>query len=181
MVVLLVLAIALAFLAAKLAFQSNTVVMKTPGMPNDAVIEKSSMDKGSQMATLYAVTNNLCQINPANIDYLLEFLQNFLSPKVYTRISAEMREKAATLKAQRELGSYYCVLRGYDYDADIDRHFIKADLHTVNAAKDSSAPYVFEYATHIENYRLWVDDIKSYEGDKEHNAEWLKNERKNKR
>jgi conjugal transfer pilus assembly protein TraE len=44
----------------------------------------------------------------------------------------------------------------------------------VNAAKDSAEPYVYEYAIHIENYRLWVDDIKVYPGEKIHNSEWIK-------
>lgn len=176
--IILAISIALVFVAVKHAFQTEIVVMQTPGMPNNSIIEKSSMDKGAQMATLYAVTNNIAQANPANAEYIKLFLQAYLSPASYTRISKEIDDQMAKLQSQRELGSYYFVLRDYDYDPVLDKHFVKGDVHVVNAAKDTATPYVFEYSTHIENYRLVVDDVKSYEGDKEHNSEWLKNAKK---
>ncbi len=176
--IILAIAIATAFVAIKLAFQTEIVVLQTPGMPNNSVIEKSSMDKGAQMATLYAVTNNIAQVNPANYEYTKTFLQAYLSPASYTRISKEIDDQVAKLQSQSELGSYYFVLRDYDYDPTLDKHFVKGDVHVVNAAKDTATPYVFEYSTHIENYRLVVDDVKTYEGDKEHNSEWLKNAKK---
>jgi conjugal transfer pilus assembly protein TraE len=52
------------------------------------------------------------------------------------------------------------------------------ELHTVNAAKDSSQLYVFEYTTHVQNYRLWIDEVLTYEGDKAHNSEYLKGQKK---
>jgi len=177
-ITVLVICIACVFIAVKLAFQTEIIVMQTPGMPNNSVISKSSMDKGAQMATLYAVTNNIAQINPSNADYLKTFIQVYLAPAAYTRVSQEIDNKVAKLLAQRELGSYYFVFRGYDYDAALDRHFIKGEVHVVNAAKDSATPYIFEYTIHIENYRLVVDDVKTYDGDREHNSEWLKNVKK---
>lgn len=166
------------FLSIKLAFQSEIVINQTPGMPNNSVIEKSSMDKSAQMATLYAVTNNIAQVNPSNAEYIKTFLQIYLAPKAYTRISKEIDDQVTRLTNQRELGSYYFVLRGYDYDLALDTHFIKGEVHVVNAAKDTATNYVFEYKTHIENYRLVVDDVKSYEGDMIHNSEWLRNNKK---
>jgi len=166
------------FIAIKLAFQSEIVINQTPGMPNNSVIEKSSMDKSAQMATLYAVTNNIAQVNPSNSEYIKTFLQVYLAPKSYTRISKEIDDQVTRLTNQRELGSYYFVLRGYDYDPALDTHFVKGEVHVVNAAKDTATNYVFEYKTHVENYRLLVDDVKSYEGDMIHNSEWLRNNKK---
>jgi hypothetical protein len=176
--IILAVAIALVLIAVKLAFQTEIVVMQTPGMPNNSIIEKSSMDKAAQMATLYAVTNNIAQANPSNAAYIKTFLQVYLAPAAYTRISKEIDNQVAKLESQRELGSYYFVLRAYDYDPVLDKHFVKGDVHVVNAAKDTATPYVFEYTTHVENYRLVVDDVKTYEGDIEHNSEWLKNNTK---
>ena len=176
--IILAVSISLVFVSVKHAFQTEIVVMQTPGMPNNSVIEKSSMDKAAQMATLYAVTNNIAQVNPTNAEYIKTFLQVYLAPAAYTRITKEVDNQVAKLQAQRELGSYYFVLRGYDYDAALDKHFVKGEVHVVNAAKDSATPYVFEYTAHVENYRLVVDDVKTYEGDREHNSEWLKNAKK---
>jgi conjugal transfer pilus assembly protein TraE len=173
--IILAVSVALVFVAVKHAFQTEIVVMQTPGMPNNVVIEKSSMDKAAQMATLYAVTNNIAQVNPSNAEYIKTFLQVYLAPAAYTRITKEINDQVAKLELQRELGSYYFVLRGYDYDAALDKHFVKGDVHVVNAARDTATPYIFEYTTHVENYRLVVDDVKTYEGDREHNSEWLKN------
>lgn len=172
------LAIGFAALSVRYVFQSEIVVVHTPGLPNNSVIERSNFDKGAQMATLVAVTNNLAQVNPGNAEYQKVFLQSFLSPTAYTKISAEIDAQAAKLLAQRELGSYYWAFKSYFYDPQIDKHFVLGDLHTVNAAKDTAEQYVFEYKVHVENYRMWIDDVKTYAGDKPHNAEWVKASKK---
>lgn len=168
------LSISLAAISVRYLFQSEIVIVDTPGLPHHSIIERSNFDKGAQMATLVAVTNNLAQVNPGNAEYQKLFLQSFLSPTAYSKISAEIDTQAAKLLAQRELGSYYYAFKSYFYDPQLDKHFVLGDLHTVNAAKDSSEPYVFEYKVHVENYRMWIDDVKTYAGDKPHNADWLK-------
>lgn len=165
-------------LGLKLLFQSEIIVIQTPGMPNNSVIEKSHFDKGAQMATLIAVTNAVSHINPANAEYQKVFLRTFLSPKAYTRIAKEIDLKIEKAKAERELGSYYFVFNRYEYDQQLNRHFVMGELHTVNAARDTYEPYVYEYAAHIENYRLWVDEIISYPGDRAHNTAWLEANKK---
>lgn len=165
-------------LAFALFRQDKIIINQTPGMPNDSVIRKSSMDKGAQRAVLVAVTSNIAQINPANAGYQKAFLQSFLSPASYTKISREIDVRVKQLVEQRELGSYYFVLKRTEYDPELDAHFVMGDVHTVNAAKDTALPYVFEYKMHIENYRAVIDDIKTYEGDRAHNSAWLKEQKK---
>lgn len=162
----------------KLFFQSEIIVIQTPGMPNNSVIEKSYFDKGAQMATLLAVTNAVSNINPANAEYQKLFLRAFLSPKSYTRIAAEIDYKVEKAKAERELGSYYFIFRRYEYDQKLNRHFVMGELHTVNAARDTAQPYVYEYSAYIDNYRLWVDELLSYPGDVPHNSMWLEGHKK---
>ena len=165
-------------LSLKLAFQTEIVIVRTPGMPNDAMLEKTVMDKGSQKATLSTLTSAIAQTNPANAEFNKEFIQAYLSPTAYTKVSQAIDVQVARLVAQHELGSYYFVQRGYEYDPSINKHFVYGDVHTVNAARDSAELYVFEYAAHVENYRLLVDDVVSYVGDKPHDGEWLKNYKK---
>lgn len=167
------LAAALLIALSCLLTQSKTVLMLIPGMPSGTEIQKSMMDVGGQRALLVAVTSNLAQINPANVEYQKNFLQAFLSPQQYTRLSAEIDAKARLLADQRELGSYYFVFRRHEYDPKLDRHFVIGDVHTVNAAKDTAEPWVFEYQMHVENYRPVVDDVVSYRGDKAHDSGWL--------
>ena len=95
---------------------------------------------------------------------------------MYTRIVRDIDASVAQLEQQHELGSYYMVLRnpGYLYDPVLDRHFVICDVHTVNAAKDTAEPYVYEYKTHVENYRLVIDSVSAYPGDKPHTSSWLK-------
>ena len=169
-IVLLAVGLLLALL--KLAFQSEIVVMQTPGMPDNAVIEKTALDKGTQKATLTALTAAIAQINPANATYQKEFVQAFLSPTAFTKVSREIDAQVARLTSQRELGSYYFVLHAYEYDPSLDRHFVTGEVHTVNAAHDTAEAYVFEYAVHVENYRMVVDDVTTYPGDKAHDSEW---------
>ena len=169
-----ILGLAILFLAIKLAFQSEIIIQQTPGMPNGSVIEKSTMDKGSQRAILSAVTSAIAQINPSNAEYQKQCIQAFLAPAAFTKISKVIDDRVATLASQRELGSYYFVLRLYEFDPILDRHFVVGDVHTVNAAHDTPEAFTFEYQVHFENYRLVVDDETTYAGDRPHNSEWVK-------
>ena len=166
------LSIALLLALLKVFFQSEIVIQETPGMPSNSVIERTSMDKGSQRAILSAVTSNLAQINPANAEYQKAFLQVFLAPEAFTKVSLEINAKVAKQASERELGSYYFIMHRYEYDPLLNRHFVIGDVHTVNAAKDSAQPYVFEYTMHVENYRMVIDEVTTYPGDRAHNSEW---------
>ena len=170
----LILTVGIVALAIKLVTQTEIIINQTPGMPNHAVIEKGAMDKGAQKATLSAVTAAITQVNPANYEYMKAFVQSFLSPTAYTKVTQEIDARVQMLIRQHELGSYYFVMRGYQYDPVLDHHFVYGDVHTVNAARDSAEPYVFEYLVHVENYRLVVDEVVSYPGERPHDSEWLK-------
>jgi hypothetical protein len=172
------LVVVLVLLSLKLAFQSEVVVEQTPGMPNNSVIEKTGMDKSSQKATLIALTSAIAQVNPSNAPYQKEFIQCFLSAAAYTRVSKNIDDEVAKLVDQHELGSHYFVFIAYEYDPVMDKHFVIGDVHTVNAAKDTSQRYVYEYPVHFENYRLWADDVLAYEGEKPHDTEWAKANKK---
>lgn len=158
--------------------QEKTIIQQVPGSTTSAELRPQWMDRGSERAILLAVTSNLAQVNPTNAHYQKIFLQAFLAPQVYTAISAQIDAKAKRLAEQRELGSYYFVFRHHKYDPKINRHFVMGNVHTVNAAIDTPEPYVFEYATHVESYRLVVDDVVSYKGDKPHDAAWREAQKK---
>jgi hypothetical protein len=170
--------IAVVGLTYKLIAQSEIVIVQTPGMPANSIIERESFDKGAQMATLNAITTNLGQINPSNAEYQKKFLQLYFSPNAYTRLSSEIDLRVEKMRVERELGSSYFVFKRYEYDGELNKHFVIGEQHTVNAAKDTAEDYVFEYSVHIENYRLWVDEVKTYKGDKARNSEWMKANKK---
>lgn len=157
-----------------LAMRDQIVHLQTPGMPDGAEIMKSAMNKKAEFGTLSAVTANLVAINPSNAGYQKEFLKAYFAANVYTELSKEIDSTVRRLEDQRELGSYYWVQSAVTYDAAINKFFVVGDVHTVNAAKDTSVPYVYEYQMHVENYRPVIDSITSYQGDKPHNSEWLK-------
>ena len=177
-IAVLVLAAGITALSMKLLFQSEVVIEKTAGMPSGSVIQKSAWDKKAELATLLDVTGAIANINPSNAEYQKQLLAVFLSPQEYTRISSQIDQLAKKLSEQRELGSYYFIWKAYDYDQAIDRFFIRGDVHTVNAAKDTAEAWVFEYQTHVENYRLVVDKVSSYRGEHAHDSAWLKEQKK---
>lgn len=171
-------AIAALLIAAKSFFQSDVVINQVPGMPDGAKIERNGMDAGAMQAYAYAVTNALASINPSNGDSVKKFVQPFLSPACFTKVSQAIDNKVALLSSQHELGSYYFVLRGFEADSKLGRVFVKGELHTVNAAKDTSEPYVFEYPVHFANYQMIFDDVTSYSGDRVHNSTWIQAQQK---
>ena len=165
-------------LAVKMLFQTEIVIERTAGMPSGSVIEKGAWDKKAELATLLDVTNAIANINPGNSEYQKQLLTVFLSAKEYTRLSKVIDALVKKLVDQRELGSYYFIWRKMDYDQALDRFFICGDVHTVNAAKDTAEPWVFEYQAHVENYRLSVDDVTGYPGERPHDSAWLKEQSK---
>ena len=175
---LLGLVVALLLVTLKLFFQSEIVIERSAGMPSGSVIQKSAWDKHAELATLLDVTNAIANINPGNAEYQKQLLQVFVAPASFTKISAEIDDRAKKLADQRELGSYYFIWKAFDYDEALDRFFVRGDVHTVNAAKDTAEPWVFEYEAHVENYRLVVDKISSYHGDRAHYSAWLKEQNK---
>ncbi len=165
---------ALLLVAGKLFFQSEIVLINTPGLPNQAVIQKESFDKASQAATLMAVTTNLASITPANAEYQKRFLQMYFAPEAYTKINQEIDFLVEKMKIERESGSRYFISKRYEYDPALDKHFVVGELHVVNAAKDTYEDHVFEFQIKVENYRVWITDAKSYKGAVARNSEWLK-------
>lgn len=167
--------VALLLLALKVAFMSEIIVNQVPGMPDGAKIWKNGMDEGAEQANAYAVTTALASVNPSNADSVKKLVQPFLSPEAYTYVSKAIDDKAGQLQQQHELGSYYFVLAAHPYyhDDKLGRVFVSGELHTVNAAKDTAEPWVFEYPVHFANYRMWFDGVSSYVGDKIHNSDWI--------
>jgi TraE protein len=154
--------------------REQIVILRTPGVVGDEVFARTTVDRASQIATLKAVTNNLAQCNPSSKAFCKDFLQSYLSPAAYTKVSAEIDANIKRLELQRELGSYYFVFTSYQYDTALNKHFVLGEVHTVNAAIDRAEPWVFEYQVHYENYRLAIDDVKSYKGTQPQNSAWLK-------
>ena len=175
---LLALSVAVLLLVVKVFTQSSIVVLQTPGMPNDSVIEKTAMDKRAQIAVLQAVTSAMVSVNPANAQYQKQFVQAFLAPAAYTKISKEIDARVAKQITERELGSTYFVLNRYEYDEKLNKHFVLGDFHSVNAAKDTAQQFVWEYDAHIENYRFVIDNVAFYPGDRPHNTGWIEASKK---
>lgn len=167
-------AVAMMVLSFKVLFTTEILVNQVPGMPDGAKIEKNGMDVGAKRAIVFAVTTVLAGLNPSNSESVKHFVQPWLAPSAYTKVSQAIDAKVAQLSSQRELGSYYFVTRAFDMDEKLGRLFVKGDLHTVNAAKDTAEPWIFEYSVSFSNYQMVINDVTSYAGDRVHNSEWIK-------
>ena len=167
-------------LALRVTFMSDIIVNQVPGMPDGGKIWKNGMDEGVEKAQAFALTSALAQLNPSNAESTKKVVQAFLSPEAYTVVSKAIDDKAQQLAQQHELGSYYFVpaARGFFQDDKLGRVFVTGDLHTVNAARDTSEPWVFEYPVHFSNYRMWFDGVTAYLGDKIHNSDWIEAQKK---
>ena len=174
-----VLAICLLMAIFGLVTQKKILQTQVPGMPDGATISSDTADRAAQFVVVQAVTSAIASINPSNAEAQKRFIKAFLAPDSYTNISVEIDKRVKQMEAERELGSYYWVLtKGASYDPILNRFFVVGEVHTVNAAKDTGKPYVFEYSLNYENYRPVIHDVISYEGDKPHNSEWQKSNTK---
>jgi hypothetical protein len=174
------LAVGMLLLAAKVAFMSEIILNQIPGMPTGSKIWKNGMDMGAIQAEAFAVASALASVNPSNPESVKAFVQPFLSPDAYTVVSKAIDDKAGQLGLQHELGSYYLVLgpHGFQYDDKLGRIFISGDIHTVNAAKDTAEPWVFEFEVRFADYRMFIDGVTAYQGDHIHNSDWIKAQEK---
>jgi len=171
--------VVIALLAFGLVTQKKIIIMQVPGMPDGASISKDTADRTAQIAVVELVTAAIASINPSNAPYQKRFIKAFLAPDTYTTIAAEIDRRVKQMEEERELGSYYWVMtKETTYDPQLNRFFVVGEDHTVNAARDTGVPYVFEYSMTYENYRPVIHDTISYPGDKAHNSEWLKSNTK---
>ena len=164
-----------------LFLKEEKVVLNTPGLPHRSVIEKTSLDKASQAATLKELTSALATINPANYQYQMKFVESFFSAENFTTLNEETRLAVEKMARDKEFGSRYFVFTDYQYDPGTNKHFVLGDVHFVNAAKDTAVPHVYEYGLTVENYRPVVVSIDRYEGDRPRNKAWLDNQIQNQR
>jgi len=163
----------------KVVFLSNPIItLKTPGLPADAVIEKTAFDKKTQMATLLALTQVINSINPNNANYAKSYIEVYFDADTYTKLSASIDAQVSKMASEHELGSRYFVFKRYLYDPDKDRHFVIGELHIVNAAKDTGEPYVYEYELRVENYMPRVVSYTFYKGENPLTAAVLKEKAK---
>ncbi len=167
-------------LIAVVAWFTRTVIIQyeIPGLPAGSTIGKNNASLGAKYAVCMAVTANLASVNPSNVEDIKAFIQPFLSPDVFTKISLQIDDQAARLRAQRELGSYNFTFKEARYDPKLDKLFIRGDIHTINAAKDTAQPWVFEYRVHIADYLIKIDDIKNYEGEIMHDTAYYESLKK---
>lgn len=175
MMLCLLLGVALLVAVFGLVTQKKIILTQVPGMPDGATVSADTADRAAQFAVVAAVTSAIASINPSNAEMQKRFIKAFLDPDSYTKIAAEIDLRVKQMEAEHELGSYYWVTtKGLSYDPALNRLFAVGEVHTVNAAKDTGTPYVFEYSMTYENYRPVIHDTISYPGDKPHNSDWLK-------
>jgi len=177
---------ALLFLSISLAImhftENKIVIVQVPnggGSVVESKYQKYSIDRGSQKAIILAKINAISQINTVNFTFQKEFVQNFLAPEVFTNISNQIDINIRKMTDQRELGSFYFDFKEYQYDPNLDRHFIKGEIHTVNSVKNTSQPWVYEVSMKVENYRPLITSLTSYQGNDFHNSTWIESHSRN--
>ncbi len=157
--------------------QSKIIVEQVPGL-NNVEIGQNFMDLAGQQAIIMAFTKSLAEINPANAEYQKRYIKAFLAPELYTQAALEIDALVAKQATDRALGSYYFTVKNYDYDPQLRKHFVVGAVHTVNAAKDTSEPWVFTYTMRIEDYRPVITSIERERGETIKNTAWIQNQEK---
>ncbi len=155
----------MAGLVAFMHFYGVIVIQRTPGVPTDAQIERSSMDMKAQKLVLSAISNAIGSINPSNAEYVKAMAQSYFAPEAYTRLTGEINTLVQKMIAEREAGSHYFVLISSDYNPQENKHYLFGEYHTVNMAKDTSQNYVFVYQMRVEQFRPVILDYKFYPSD----------------
>ena len=161
-----------------LIFQNKIVVVQIPGGGTEVetTYEKNTIDKGSQKAIILAAVSAISQINTANYAYQKLFIQSFLSPEVFTAITSQIDAHVKKMIDQRELGSFYFEFKEYAFDPILNKHFVRGDVHTVNAVKNTSEPWIYELTLRVENYRPMITSLDTYSGLEFHNSIWIDKE-----
>ncbi len=171
-----ILLITLFLLVIYLFLQNKIVVVQVPGGGGsvvESVYEKTAIDRSSQKAIIMATVSAISQINSANYEYEKTFIQNFLSPEIFTVISGQIDSQVKKLIDQHELGSYYFDFKEYAYDPLLNKHFVRGDVHTVNAVKNTSQSWIYEVSMRVENYRPLIIALDTYSGNEFHNTMWI--------
>lgn len=162
---LVVSALVLAGLVVFMHFHGVIVIMRTPGLPNEAVLERSTMDMKAQKLVLSAISSAIGSINPHNAEYVKALAQSYFAPESYTRLTGEINALVQKMVVEREAGSHYFVQLSSNFNPQENTHYIYGEYHTVNLAKDTAQNYVFAYQLRVEQFRPVITDYKFYPSD----------------
>jgi conjugal transfer pilus assembly protein TraE len=148
-------------------------IPSSTGSSGEVMYEKNAINRSSQRAIILATVSAISQINPSNYEFEKVFVQNFLAPEVYSSLSIQIDQQAKKMRDQHELGSYYFDFKEYLYDPLLDKHFVKGEIHTVNAIKNSTQMWIYELSLRVDNYKPIITSLSSYPGSDFHNSNWL--------
>ena len=164
-----------------LFLQHKIVLIQIPGSGGDqgqVTYTNGVVELTSQKAIVLATVNAISQINSANYQYEKIFIQSFLSPEIFTSVSSQIDAQVKKMLDQHELGSFYFEFKDYFYDPVLNLHFVKGDIHTVNAIKNTSQSWIYELSMHVDNYRPLITSMSTYPGIEFHNSSWIEKQSK---
>jgi hypothetical protein len=172
-------------LVIKVISADEKIILRTPGM-EDTVFSKNSLDVNSMKAIAIALSHNVADLNRGNYENQIKAIESWFAPEVATKIAMKIKQIVKKQIEQHEAGTQFFEFNPgpsnndeYEYDPELDMHFVRGRLHFINAAKDDIRPIVFAFKFKVTNYLPKATEFHWEFGDVIKNSKWLENQRRN--
>jgi len=140
------------------------VVLIPQGLSEQADIAQNKASEGYKKSWgMYAATL-LGNITPENADFILESLNDMVTPDIKLLLNDQVRNDLETLKEEKVSSTFE--IKKVSYEPETDKVFVTGK-HWITGvgAKSGSASQTFEFKIDIKNYSPIIAPLAVYEGE----------------
>ena len=140
------------------------VILVPQGLSEQADIAQNKASEGYKKSwAMYAATL-LGNITPENADFILESLNDMVTPDIKLLLNDQVRNDLETLKEEKVSATFE--IKKVSYEPETDKVFVTGK-HWITGvgAKSSSSAQTFEFKIDIKNYSPVITNLALYEGE----------------
>ena len=144
--------------------RKERVIIVPPTLAEKAWVQDDAASIGYKKAWGLFAANMMGNINPGNIDFIQESLQDLMSVRVYQRIKKVLIKQSKTIKEDNLV--LYFHARGITHEKESDKVFVYGEITTVGAGGAKNIKKrTYEFKISIINFTPKIVKFSVYSGE----------------
>lgn len=181
-IILLLMAVALTVQSYLLATRHERIILMPPYLDKKMEVAWNSANQAYYEAFAYQVATLIGNVTPQNLKFVTDYLGLVMSAEVYSRVKPQLQAYGSDESFKRGTVFSYFTPTAVRFEDKVNKVFVSGFLNTTPMAM-STAPgsnkivakaVTYEMAFKMYNGRPLIVGFDSYEGNKPHTQEWLK-------
>ena len=170
---MMIMALGMALLSAKILMTDDIVRLVPPGMTSEAAIGSRSADADYlQSFGLYVATLS-ANISPKNAPFVADTLSKLVAPDVYPVIRKQVLAYANDPAMMASGAATRFDASGAIYEPSTNKVFVMGNFQVISShGVGQPQPTVYELTISMRNGRPWVTGVDYYAGSEPHTKKW---------